>query len=293
MSAKGIKKRVRRGRPGYLLSLLSIVLLIYILGITALIIQHSQALTVYLKERVGILVEIVPETSTEKIITLQENLRKMPFIKPGSIEFFTKEDALASLVDDFGDELSNLDMTNPLFDVLSFNVWASFMESDSLRKLGEVIREQPIVSDVYYQEGLVVELTRNMEKVLWAGAFISVLFFLFAFILIHNTVRLALFSNRFLIKNMELVGASWGFITRPYVLKGLGLGMVGGIVAVGALYGTVTISYQNIPEMDGLVDWNSLFLLFLGLVVAGVVITTLSTYIAVNKFLRMSLEDLY
>ena len=283
----------KRGRSNYFFSSISIVLLLLVLGLTALLMMHSSSLVTFLKENVSILVEIKPEASPEEVKNLQEKLIKMPFIIPGSVEFHTKGEALASLVADFGGEFSALDMTNPLFDVLTFNVWSSFMESDSLNKLSEVILQQTVVRDVFYQEGLVVELSKNIEKIAIWGGVISLIFLFIAFILINNTIRLALFSNRFLIKNMELVGATWGFITRPYVMRSILQGFLSSLLAIAGIWALLSAARQNIPEIEQLVDQNSLFLLFLGVILVGVLLTAFSTYTAVKKFLHMKLEDLY
>jgi cell division transport system permease protein len=287
------KRRGRRGRPNYLYSIFSVAMVLFILGLIGLFILQGNGLIRYLKENVNILVEIQAGTPRDEVVSLQRSFQKMPFIKSSTVQFLTKEEALKELEADFGDEFTALDMPNPLYDVISFNVRAGFMNSDSLQQLSRRIMDEPIVRDVFYQESLIEELSDNIQKVIMVGLGVGFLFLILAFILIHNTIRLALFSNRFLIKNMELVGASWEFITRPYLLRSLFQGMLSGLLAVGALVGLLALAYQDIPELRTLEDRNSLFFLFLGLVLAGLIITGLSTYYAVNKFLRMRLDDLY
>jgi cell division transport system permease protein len=287
------KKRGRRGRPNYLYSIFSVAMVLFILGLIGLFILYGNELIRYLRENVNILVEIKPGTERDEVINLQQVLRKMPFVKTNSVTFHTKEEALQELQKDFGDEFTTLDMANPLYDVLSFNVRSRFMNSDSLKQLSRTILEQTIVRDVFYQESLIEELSGNIRKIILIGFGLGVLALILAFVLIHNTIRLALFSNRFLIKNMELVGASWEFITRPYLLRSLLHGLLSALLAVGALFGLLALAYIDIPELQTLENRNALFFLFLGLIVAGLFITGLSTYYAVNKFLRMRLEDLY
>jgi len=149
------------------------------------------------------------------------------------------------------------------------------------------------VSDVFYQESLVDDVARNLRSLGFVALGLGVFFILVAMTLIHNTVRLALYSNRFLIKNMQLVGASWGFISRPYLLRAVMHGFIGSVLAVLALGGLLLWSQSLFPEL-GLLQDGGLFLILLGaILILGILIYLLSTWRVVNKYLQMRVDDLY
>jgi cell division transport system permease protein len=195
--------------------------------------------------------------------------------------------------DDFGEDFMKLGLPNPFYDMFSFNVDAAQMQADSLAQVREALRALPYVSDVFYQESLIDEVAGNLETLGWLALGIGLFFVIVAVTLIHNTVRLALYSNRFLIKNMQLVGASWGFISRPYLWRALGHGFIGSVLAILGLGGLLIWLRSLIPEL-GLLQGGVTFLyLFGALMVLGMLIYLLSTYWVVNKYLRMRVDDLY
>ena len=167
------------------------------------------------------------------------------------------------------------------------------MSSEQLATIRQELKRNPIVKDVYYQEGLVHQIVNNIKKFSWLFLVLSLIFLIIAITLIHSTIRLALYANRFLIKNMELVGATWGFISKPYIQKSIYHGLISAIIAILFLICLLLLTQNYIPELQNYWHYPSLTMLFLGLMILGIFINGLSAYWIVNKYLRIRLDDLY
>lgn len=280
-------------KPNYLYSIISVALVLFLIGFFGLIILHAQSLLTLLKEKVNVMVELENGTDKKDVFTLKSKLESSPYVKKGSVVFTSKEEAVELLREDFGEDFLKMEFQNPLYDVLSFNLQADYMEQSKLAEIKKSILMNQYVNDVYYQEGLVDDIAANIRKTGFLALGISFLFLIVALTLIHNTIKLALYANRFLIKNMELVGASWGFITRPYFLKSLRNGLFSGMIAVSLLLMLLLLAQQDLPELRELEDPFLLSLLFIGLILTGILISGGSTWYIVNKYLRMRLDDLY
>ncbi len=282
-----------RSRPNYLYSIISVALVLFLLGFFGMIILQAQHLVKVLKEQVNLLVEIEAGTPGQDIARLQEYLRDSYYTKEGSVEFISREEAARIMQEDFGEDFLKLDLPNPFYDVVSFNVKAAYMEPDSLQAIRANLKARGYVNDVYYQESLVDEIAGNVRRIGYIALGIGLFFVLIATTLIHNTIRLALYANRFLIKNMELVGASWRFISRPYLWRAVLHGLLSGLLAITALLALFYWAQSDLPELELMSEPLPTSLLFGGLLLLGILITTLSTYYVVNKYLKMRVNDLY
>ncbi len=194
---------------------------------------------------------------------------------------------------EFGEDFLKLDLPNPYFDVYSFNVKANYMRADSLQEIRSKIKAFSFVNDVYYQESLISEVANNLRRVSYLALGLGLFFIFVAVTLIHNTVRLALYANRFLIKNMALVGASWDFISRPYLIRALIHGLISSTIAIAAIALLSGWLQQQLPELRAVSKIQTLVVLYLGLVIVGIFINTASTFFVVKKYLRMRQDDLY
>jgi len=282
-----------RSRPNYMYAVISLALVLFLVGFFGLLMLHGSQLVRTFKERVNILVEMTENHTPAQVDTLRQLLEVAPYVKEGSIRYVDRERAAELMQDDFGEDFMKLDLPNPFYDMFSFNVDAAQMQADSLTQIRRELRSFSFVSDVFYQESLIDEVAGNLKTLGWVALGIGLFFVVVAVTLIHNTVRLALYSNRFLIKNMQLVGASWGFISRPYLWRALGHGFIGSVLAVLGLGGLLIWLRSLIPEL-GLLQGGVTFLyLFGALMLLGMLIYLLSTYRVVNKYLRMRVDDLY
>lgn len=282
-----------RKKPNYIYAIISVALVLFLLGMFGLITIHAQRLVTAFKERVNVLVELPDGVRTEDVQDLERYLENSLFTKAGSVVFTSKEAAAQEMSEAFGEDFLKLDLPNPLHDVINFNVRANYLDADSLAQVADKLRLHPHVSAVYYQENLVDVIAKNVQNLSWITLSIGLFFIFVAIVLIHNTIRLALFANRFLIKNMELVGASWGFISRPYLIRSVQYGILSGLLAIGGLIFGILWVQKALPELSTLGNWWSFSLLFVFLLVIGVLINLGSTYYVVNKYLRMRVDDLY
>ncbi len=280
-------------RPNFIYAVLSVALVLFLLGFFGLMLIQTKSLVDVFKERVNIMVELEDDTEQASIDKIQELITTSAYARPGSVTFTSKEEAVELLREDFGEDFLNLDLPNPLYDVLTFNVHSHYLVADSLQDIRKSLKRYSFVSDVYYQESLINEIANNIQRIGYFALLISLFFIFVAVLLIHNTIRLALYANRFLIKNMQLVGASWGFISRPYLIRSLWQGVLSALLAIAAL---LIINLLVNREISSFVNFGQnwrMWLLFVGLIILGIIITTSSTYYAVNKYLKMRTDDLY
>ena len=283
-----------RSQPNYGRSIVSVALVLFLLGFFGMVVLQARQLVGLLKEEINLIVEIDEAANKEAKTALQEYLESSAFLKPGSLQYISKEEGIRLLRDDFGNDFMEAGLPNPLYDVFVFNVKSSFMHPDSLADIrSNLMKNWYTVSDVYYQQGLIDTLAKNLRRIGWVSLGISLFFIFVAFVLIHNTIRLALYSNRFLIKTQELVGASWEFISRPFLRRSLWNGVLSGLLGIALLNGLLWLAQQEIPELRALHDWPSILVLFGVLILMGILITWSSTFYVVNKYLKMRVDDLY
>lgn len=287
------KSLAKRSKPNYWYSILGVALVLFLLGCFGLILLNGQALVKSYKEQVNIMVELKNSLAGHEYTKVEQQLKNSSFVRPGSVQFLSKEEAAKMHEEEFGEAFSELGFSNPFYNVVNFSTKAAYMHTDSLAAIKKQIMDNPAVLDVYYQEGLVDNIEANIKKVSYLALVLGILFIFVAVTLIHNTIKLALYSNRFLIKNMELVGASWGFISKPFLIKSFKNGFWSVLIAIGLLTGMIFFIRKNMIELESLLDPTLIIILFSALLVVGILITTLSTYYIVNKYLRMRIDDLY
>ena len=291
------KKAFTKKNPNYLYSILSVALVLFLLGFFSLFLMHATKWVKEYKEHVNVMVEVKEGTGEKEIYKLMNRLEGMPYIKEATIEFLSKE----SVGEEMKKELGTIDdktigIANPFYDMINFNLKADYMNADSLELIRKIILRNEMVKDVFYQELLVDQINANLRKIIGAALFLGLFFVIIAVVLIHNTIRLAMYANRFLIKNMQLVGATWEFISRPYLNRSLVNGLWSGTIAIVLLLILVFALNLQFTELRldiWLEDILGIFLVMLGIILLGVVITFGSTYYVVNKYLKMRLDDLY
>ena len=196
--AKQSEQQLARRKPNYLYAIISVALVLFLLGLFGLITIHAQQLVLVFKERVNVLLELPAGIRTEDVKDLELYLENSLFTKAGTVTFTSKEEAAKEMSEAFGEDFLKLDLPNPLYDVINFNVKANYLNADSLQQISEKLRLHPHISGVYYQENLVDIIAENVDNLSWITLGIGVFFIFVAMVLIHNTIRLALFANRFL-----------------------------------------------------------------------------------------------
>lgn len=282
-----------RTKPTYFYAIASVALVLFVLGFFAVMALHGRKLVTLFKEKVDIWLELKPGLAQEDVARIVNEVRSRPFVKPETVQFITREQAAATMRKDLGDDSMLEDMPDLLRDVVRFNVKAEFLDDQKLSQWRESLRRDTLVSDLFFEAANTGNVGDNIRNMGLVTLVLSLLLILASVALIHNTIRLALYSNRFLIKSQELVGASWDFISRPFIRRGVINGLWSALLAIAALLAMGAWLRTEIPELQQLEDANGLVFVMLGLIVLGVLISGLSTWYVVNKFLRMRLDDLY
>jgi len=282
-----------RSKPTYIYAIASVSLVLFILGFFAMIVLHANKLVELYKEKVDIWVELKSDAAESDIARIIGEVRSQPFVKAETVTFITRDQAAASMREDLGDERLVEDLPNMLRDVVRFNVRSDYLNNDSLLNWRESLKQDTLVADLYFEAVSTGNIGQNIENMGWITLCLGFLLIFAAVTLIHNTIRLALYSNRFLIKNQELVGASWNFISKPYIRRGIINGLWSSVLAIAALIAVLWGIQKRIPEITQLQDQNGILAIFTSLIALGVLISGLSTYLVVNKFLRMRVDDLY
>jgi cell division transport system permease protein len=280
-----------RRKTNYIYSIISVALVLFLFGFfgSALLFVRQQANSQ--QEKISMMVELKENADSTDLALLQQELPQATFVR--AVTFVSKQEAADIMRRSLGDEYINPDMPLPFFDAYSVNLKATFMSPDSIDAISTRLRDYRAVNDVYMDEGLIGDVSKTVEQIALFAFGIAALFILVAITLIYNTIRLNLYSDRFIIKNMELVGASWSFISRPYMQRGILNGFLSALLALGMMAGIWYLAQWQTNELNQLLQ-NPIYWGFIAvLVLLGVLISWLSTYYVVNKYLKMRLDDLY
>ncbi len=291
MSRNEDKISKRRLQTSTATTIISISLVLFMLGLLGLIVLHAQKLSDYVKENIGFSVIIKEEVKEPGIIEFQKKLDIEPFVK--STEYITRERAAKELTEELGEDFVGFLGYNPLLASIDIRLKADYANNDSLAMLEKKLLAKPVVKEVFYHKSLVELVNQNIRRIsLVILAFTAVLL-LISIALINNTIRLSVYSKRFIIRSMQLVGATQAFIRKPFLLKSLLHGLISSVIAILLLGVVLYFSRQALPELVDLQDIDMILSLF-GIVTAlGLIITGLSTLFAVRKFLRISHDRLY
>lgn len=291
MSRNEDKISKRRLQTSTATTIISISLVLFMLGLLGLIVLHAQKLSDYVKENIGFSVIIKEDVKEPGIIEFQKKLDIEPFVK--STEYITPERAAKELTEDLGEDFVGFLGYNPLLASIDVRLKADYANNDSLAMLEKKLLAKPVVKEVFYHKSLVELVNQNIRRIgLVILAFTAVLL-LISIALINNTIRLSVYSKRFIIRSMQLVGATQAFIRKPFLLKSLLHGLISAVIAILLLGVVLYFSRQVLPELVDLQDIDMILSLF-GIVTAlGLIITGLSTLFAVRKFLKISHDRLY
>jgi cell division transport system permease protein len=285
------KASIKRGKPSYFMSILGVTLVLFLLGIIGWLILNAGKLGQHFKENVEIKAILRGDMNPKDSAALMQYISSKPYIK--SIEFVTKEEARKIYLGDGNEDWSKVLDYNPLPNAIYFKLKKDFLITDTLNAIKKDLEQQTYVSEVQYQQALVDNLNKNIKRISLILLGVAIILSLVVIILIDNTIRLAMFSNRFLIKTMQMVGATRWFIAKPMNIKAVINGALSGTIAIAAVFVLILLAERLVPELKAVHDTGSLLLLFLGLIVLGVLITLFSTHRSVLKYLKMKLDDLY
>ena len=275
----------------YISTIFSISLVLVMVGLLGLIVLHGKNLSNFVKENIVLNVVIKENAGDNEIFTLQSNLEKNESIK--STQFISKESAAKNLSNDLGEDFVKFLGYNPLSASIDVYLKADFANKERIQKLVAKLKKKEIVKDVIYQESLIDMVNENLKSISLVIIAFGFTLLIIAIALINNTIRLAMYSQRFIIRSMQLVGATKGFIRKPYIVSGMIHGLMGGIVAILLLLSTLYIAKTEMPELAMLQNYVEFVFLFAAIIFMGIIISILSTYFAVNKYLNQHIDDLY
>jgi cell division transport system permease protein len=291
MSNQEEKYNRRRLKGSYFTTVVSISLVLFMMGLLGFVILHTQKLSDYVKENIGFSIIMRDNVKEAGIIQLQKILDAAPYVK--STQYITKEQAAKEFAEELGEDFTAFLGYNPLLPTIEVRFRAEYANNDSLSIIKDKILANSNVKDVFYQESLVDAVNSNVRKISIIIVGFTVLLLLISIALINNTIRLSVYSKRLLIRSMQLVGATQGFISKPFIMKGIVQGVVAAIIAILLLVGIIYLSQRELPELVNLHEVDLFLSLFGMVILLGIIITWLSNYFAVRKYIRIKHENLY
>lgn len=283
----------RKINTSYVTSVISITLVLFTLGFLGLFVLHAKSLSNYIKENIGFEIIMKDNVKEADIVYFQKQLDIHSGIK--STEYITKEEATSRLTNILGEDFTGFieDDNNPLLPSIDVRFKAQWANNDSIIKMEDFVLKNNSVKEVYYQKSVVHLINKNIRKISLILFSFSLLLLLVAIALINNTIRLSIYAKRFVIRSMQLVGATEGFIIRPFIVSGFAQGLISAIVAMALLHGILAAAQQSIPELVLLSSKKMLIYLNILILIMGLLITGLSTLFAVGKYLKMKTDAMY
>jgi cell division transport system permease protein len=289
--AQTSKAAARRGKPSYVMSIIGVTLVLFLLGIVGWLVINANKLGDYFKENVEVRTFLRGDLSPKDSAALVDYIASKPYIN--SYEFVTKESAKQKYLEDGNEDWDKVLDFNPLPNSINFKLKKDFVNVDTLEAIKADLEQNVNVSNVQYQKALVTNLDKNIRQVSFGLLIIAIVIAISVIFLIDNTIRLAMFSNRFLIKTMQMVGATRWFIAKPLNIRAVINGAISAVIAITLVYAVIVATRNVIPEMSALHDTSMMIMLFIFLLIIGISITLFSTYRSVLKYLRMKLDELY
>lgn len=280
-----------RLRSSYLSSIISNSLVLFILGVVMLLAFNAKKLSDYVKENIGFSVILHDDIRDVEANFLRKTLDASPYVR--TTEYISKEVAASELQKDLGDDFIGFLGYNPLSSSIEVKLKANYANPDSIRKIEDELMAQRPVKEVFYQKSLVNLVNDNVSRISAILLVFSGLLFFVALVLINNTIRLSVYSKRFIISTMKLVGATWGFIRTPFLLKSISHGIYASLIAIALLCSIIYVVQGEFYELVNFGQVELLSVVFGLVILLGVIINFISTFFAVNKFLNVKTDDLY
>ena len=291
MNKRKKKTGTRRRRMQLVTLCISTSMVLVLLGLVVLSVLTSRNLSVWVKENLTVTVMLSDDASVNDAKRLCKALYHRPYSR--NIDYVSKEQALKEQSAAMGSDPSEFLGANPFVATLELQLKSDYANRDSLKWIVKELKKKPIVTDVAYQADLMDEVNRNLTHINFVLLFLALLLTFVSFALINNTVRLSVYSRRFLIHAEKLVGASWGFIRKPFLKQALGVGIIAAILAIGVLGLIVYGIYYYEPAILAVINWQEMVITDVAVMLFGIIITAVCSWISVGHFLRMTAGDLY
>jgi cell division transport system permease protein len=290
-------KKVQNGaskaklRSSYVTLVVSVSLVLFLLGILGLVLINARELSDYFRESLSFSIILDDAAKEADIRMLQKDLDAKPYVK--STKYVSKEEAAAKMKEELGEDFISFLGDNPLPPTIDVYLVSNYTSADNVSKIEKYIYLYPFVKDVLYPESLLILINENVRKISLFLLVISAFLFLIALTIINNTIRLSIYSKRFLIRTMQLVGATRSFIRRPFIVQGAFHGFLAALISMTLLMGLLYLIEKEFFMMFSFESTNLLLLLGAAIIIVGVLINIVSTFFSVNKYLSISEDKLY
>ncbi|MEG0039890.1 MAG: permease-like cell division protein FtsX, partial [Bacteroides sp.] len=275
----------------FITSSISTTLVLLLLGLVVFFVLAAHNLSIYVRENISFSVLISDEMKESEILTLQKKLNKEAFVK--ETEYISKKQALREQTEAMGTDPEEFLGYNPFTASIEIKLNSDYANSDSIAKIEKLMKKNTNIREVLYQRDLIDAVNENIRNISLVLLTLAVVLTFISFALINNTIRLAIYSKRFLIHTMKLVGASWGFIRGPFLRRNIWSGVLAAVMADTILMGTAywLVSYE--PELIRVITPTVMVLVSGSVFAFGIIITFLCAYLSINKYLRMKASTLY
>jgi cell division transport system permease protein len=281
----------RRAFTSTVSTVIGISLVLFMLGVLAILVLNARKLSTYVRENIRVEVFLMPELSEGEVIRLKKELDAMPWSR--TTEYISKEEAAEQLKADLGEDFMEFLDYNPLPGIIDLKLKADYAHPDSIAQIAEHVESQEGVDEAVYSPNLIRQIDSNINKIGVVLLAFSILLLLIAIALINNTIRLTIYSKRFVIRSMQLVGATGGFIQRPFIFKGILQGLYSSFIAILLILLVLFAVRNEIPELFEFNDLEMFVKLFGVVAVLGMIISGISTLFAVRRYLRMDAGKIY
>lgn len=281
----------RRLTASYLTSVMSITLVLFMVGLVGILLLNTKKLSDYVRENVGISLYLNEDIREVDIFSLQKMLDSRKYVK--ETRYITREKAAEDFQKEMGEDFVDFLGYNPLPPSIDVKLHASYSNPDSFAVLEQEFRKFPEVADVAYQKDLIYAVSMNVRKISLAILVFGCLLTFIALTLINNTIRLSVYSKRFIIRTMQLVGAHHYLIRRPFIIKGITQGIIGACLAIILMLLTLFVAENQLEGIFSFRDYRILGIIFTIILLTGIILAWLSTLLSVNKYLKMKTDNLY
>ena len=285
------KYQKRRLRASYLSVIISIALVLFLVGFLGVILLKTNTISKHFKEKVAITIFLNDNAKSNDVEILKGELRQAEYSK--EVLYISKKEAAEKYAEEIGEDFVNFLGDNPLKNAIDVTLKSEFVTPEKMEAIEKQLLIRSIVAEVVYDKPLIELLTKNINRISFWMLLLSALFTLIAVVLINSSIRISIYSKRFTIKTMQMVGATKGFIRRPFIWNSVKLGIIGALVSNAALVGFIMYINKMVPEIELLADYKELGILFLLIIIMGILITWLSTFFATQRFLNLRTDELY
>lgn len=291
MAKQNNKAAARKLRSSYFTTTISITLVLFLLGMIGLLMLNASKLSTYVKENLGLTIMLQDESRDAEVKKIEKSLQASPRVK--SVTYLNKEQAAEKLMNELGEDFIGFLGYNPLLSSIDVKLHAQYATPEGMEEIEKMVKAFPEVKEVHYQKDMVYLIHENVKKISLVLLALSALMLLVAITLINNTVRLMVYSKRFIIRTMQLVGATNGFIRRPFIGSSIIQGIIGALIANALIAGIIYVSAR---ELSGVVSFSNIYVvifLFAMVFLVGIMLTLISTTVSVNRYLNVRTADLY